>query len=92
MLSRYQVVGELSLDGRVKAVAGVLPMAVGAQASGAEGMVVPLENAAEAAVVDGVPVFGVETLGQAVGFFQRHGRPGPARSATCTPCSRQEAA
>ena len=69
MLSRYQVVGELSLDGRVKAVAGVLPMAVGAQASGAEGMVVPLENAAEAAVVDGVPVFGVETLAQAVGFF-----------------------
>ena len=69
MLSRYQVVGELSLDGRVKAVAGVLPMAVGATASGAAGMVVPLENAAEAAVVDGVPVFGVETLAQAVGFF-----------------------
>ena len=68
MLSRYQVVGELSLDGRVKAVAGVLPMAAGAQASGSEGMVVPLENAAEA-VVDGVPVYGVESLGQAVGFF-----------------------
>ena len=51
MLSRYQVVGELSLDGRVKAVAGVLPMAVGAQAVGAEGMVVPLANAAEAALV-----------------------------------------
>ena len=69
MLSRYQVVGELSLDGRVKAVAGVLPMAVGAKETGAEGMLVPLENAAEAAVVDGVPVFGVETLGQAIGFF-----------------------
>ena len=69
MLSRYQVMGELSLDGRVKAVAGALPMAVGAQASGAAGMVVPLANAAEAAVVDGVPVYGVETLGQAVGFF-----------------------
>ena len=69
MLSRCQVAGELSLDGRVKAVAGVLPMAVGAQASGVECMVVPLENAAEAAVVSGVPVFGVETLAQAVGFF-----------------------
>ena len=69
MLSRYQVVGELSLDGRVKAVAGVLPMAAGAQASGAAGMVVPLDNAAEAAVVDGVRVYGAESLGQAVGFF-----------------------
>ena len=68
-LCRFQVVGELSLDGRVKAVAGVLPMAVGARNSGAEGMVVPLENAAEAAVVGGVPVFGAETLAQAVGFF-----------------------
>ena len=69
MLSRYQVVGELSLDGRVKAVAGALPMAVGALETGAEGMLVPLENAAEASVVDGVPVFGVETLAQAIGFF-----------------------
>ena len=69
MLSRYQVVGELSLDGRVKAIAGVLPMAVGALEAGVEGMVVPLENAAEAAVVEDVPVFGVETLAQAIGFF-----------------------
>ena len=69
MLSRYQVVGELSLDGRVKAVAGALPMAVGALEAGVDGMVVPLENAAEAAVVEGVPVFGVETLAQAIGFF-----------------------
>ena len=69
MLARYQVVGELSLDGRVKAVAGALPMAVGALESGADGMIVPLENAAEAAVVEDVPVFGVETLAQAIGFF-----------------------
>lgn len=69
MLSRYQIVGELSLDGRVKAIAGALPMAVGALEAGVEGMVVPLENAAEAAVVEDVPVFGVETLAQAIGFF-----------------------
>jgi magnesium chelatase family protein len=69
MLSRHQVVGELSLDGRVKAVAGALPMAVGALEPGVDGMVVPLENAAEAAVVEDVPVFGVETLAQAIGFF-----------------------
>ena len=68
-LARYQVVGELSLDGRVKAVAGVLPMAVGAWGASVEGMVVPLENAAEAAVVKDVQVFGVDTLAQAIGFF-----------------------
>ena len=68
-LSRFQVVGELSLDGRVKAVAGALPMAVGAAQAAVDGMMVPLENAAEAAVVEGVPVFGVETLAQAIGFF-----------------------
>ena len=87
-LSRYQVVGELSLDGRVKAVAGVLPMAVGAQASGAEGMLVPQANAAEAAVVGGVPVFGVETLAQAVGCSTAR-RTCPARCATCVRCSRK---
>ena len=73
MLGRYQVVGELSLDGHVKAIAGALPMAAEAQAAGADGLVVPLENVAEAALVDGVPVFGVDTLVQAVGFFNGTG-------------------
>ena len=67
-LSRFQVVGELSLDGRVKAVAGALPMAVAARDAAVDGLLVPLENAAEAAVVD-VPVYGVATLAQAIGFF-----------------------
>ena len=67
-LARFQVVGELSLDGRVKAVAGALPMAVAARDAAVDGLLVPLENAAEAAVVD-VPVYGVATLAQAIGFF-----------------------
>src|SRR5205823_162883 len=68
-LQRYLVVGELSLDGRVKAVTGAMPMALALRQAGLEGMVVPAENAAEAAVIEDVPVFGVATLAQAIGFF-----------------------
>jgi magnesium chelatase family protein len=68
-LQRYAVVGELSLDGRVKAVAGALPMAVAARHQGLAGLLIPAANAAEAAVIQEVSVFGVETLAQAIGFF-----------------------
>jgi magnesium chelatase family protein len=68
-LRRYVVVGELSLDGRVKAVAGAMPMALAVRQETLAGLLVPSENAPEAAVIDGVPVFGVATLAQAIGFF-----------------------
>jgi magnesium chelatase family protein len=56
------VVGELSLDGSVRAVSGVLPIAIGAQEAGKRGVVVPAANAREAAVVDGIEVFPVTSL------------------------------
>jgi len=68
-LHTYLVVGELSLDGRVKAIAGAMPMALAVRQAGLQGMIVPAENAAEAAVIEDVPVFGVATLAQAIGFF-----------------------
>lgn len=68
-LQNYVVVGELSLDGRVKAVTGAMPMALAVRQRSLAGMLVPIENASEAAVIDGVPVFGVATLAQAIGFF-----------------------
>jgi len=68
-LKRYIVVGELALDGRVRHVNGMLSMAMTASQNGFSGMVVPLENAREAAVVQGVEVFGVASLTQAVGFL-----------------------
>jgi magnesium chelatase family protein len=68
-LHTYLVVGELSLDGRVKGVTGVLPMAIAAQQAAVAGIVVPAENAAEAAVIEDVPVYGVATLAQAMAFF-----------------------
>jgi magnesium chelatase family protein len=65
----YVVVGELALDGRVRPVNGVLSMAMTATASGFTRMLVPLENAKEAAVVQEIEVFGVGSLSQAVGFL-----------------------
>jgi magnesium chelatase family protein len=60
------VLGELGLDGRVHGVRGVLPVAAAAQRAGLAGLIVPTVNAAEAALVDGPPVVGVDTLADAV--------------------------
>ncbi len=65
----YLIAGELSLDGRVKPVRGVLSMAVLAKKAGYRGMIIPVDNAQEAAVVESVPVYGVQTLPQVVEFL-----------------------
>ena len=63
------IVGELALDGRVRVVNGVLSMAMSAAANGFGRMMVPLDNAREAAVVQDIEVFGVGSLAQAAGFL-----------------------
>lgn len=68
-LDRYMVTGELSLDGAVKPVKGVLSIAVAARRSGFRGLVVPMENVPEAAVVQGIEVIGIENLRQAADFL-----------------------
>jgi magnesium chelatase family protein len=65
----FIIVGELALDGRIRPVNGVLSMAMTAAANGFGRMIVPLENAREAAVVADVEVYGVGSLAQAVGFL-----------------------
>ena len=65
-LKDFAAVGELGLNGEVRAVAGVLPMALGARANGKTSFLVPRANAAEAAVVDGLNVFPVDSLADAV--------------------------
>ena len=67
------IVGELSLDGSVRPVRGVLPMAAHARASGARAMLVPKANAPEAAVVDGLEVYAVGSLKEAFGLLAEHG-------------------
>ncbi|MEL6772964.1 MAG: YifB family Mg chelatase-like AAA ATPase [Bacteroidota bacterium] len=70
-LDELFVCGELSLDGSLRPVRGVLPMAVRARKEGRRGLVVPEQNAAEAAVVDGLDVFPVRTLGEAFRVLAR---------------------
>ncbi len=70
--------GELSLDGTVRAVRGVLSMAVCARRQGIANLVVPADNAAEAAVVEGVQVFGIRHLGEAVSLLNEPSRFSPA--------------
>jgi len=61
--------GELSLDGSLRPVRGVLSIAVCARRNGIANLVVPADNAAEGAVVEGVRVFGMSHLSQVVGFL-----------------------
>lgn len=67
--SGWFLAGELSLAGELKAVPGVLPLATLARDEGARGIIVPRANAAEAAVVEGVAVYGLGTLAEAVRFL-----------------------
>ena len=69
LLEESMLVGELSLDGSLRGVRGVLPLAVRAREMGLKRVIVPVENVAEAAVVDGVEVIGVESLKQTIDFL-----------------------
>ncbi len=66
---RFLLMGELSLDGRIKPVRGTLPIAVAARRWEIAGLILPAENAMEGAIVDGLPVFGVRELGEVVDFL-----------------------
>ena len=68
-LNEYLIMGELSLDGSVLPIRGVLPMAIKARELGFKGMIVPQANATEAAVVNNLDVYGVDNLAQVIGFF-----------------------
>ena len=65
-LKDFLVVGELSLDGAVRPVRGVLPVSICARQEGRSGVIVPEENAPEAAVVEGITVYPVSTLVEAL--------------------------
>ena len=65
----YYFAGELSLSGELRPVPGVLSMAILARNEGARGLLIAPENAAEAAVVEGLAVYPVRTLGEAVAFL-----------------------
>ena len=70
-------VGELALDGRVRPVRGVIAMAAMAKQRGMNAFVCPLDNAPEAAVVEGIDVFGVATLTEVMGLLSGEIAPEP---------------
>jgi magnesium chelatase family protein len=65
-LTDFAAIGELALDGAVKSVGGVLPVAIGVKRAGFKRLVLPAENLAEAALVEGLVLYPVRTLNQAV--------------------------
>jgi len=69
LLSEYVVMGELSLDGSVQPIKGILPIAIQAREEGFKGLIVPKHNAREAAVVNNLDVYGVENLKDVISFF-----------------------
>lgn len=69
MLGDYMMVGELGLDGILRPVRGVLPLAIKARAEKFKGLIVPRENVREAAVVNNLNVYGMETLGDVIRFL-----------------------
>lgn len=68
-LEKYVMMGELSLDGTLQPVRGVLPIAVNARKEGFEGFIVPRMNAREAAVVDNLKIYGVDNLIEVIRFL-----------------------
>ena len=66
---KYMIMGELSLDGSIRPIKGALPMAIKAKEEGFEGFILPRANAKEAAVVEGLKVYGASTLKEVAEFL-----------------------
>jgi len=68
-IERFVIMGELSLDGSLQPIKGVLPIAIKARTEGFEGFILPKQNAREAAVVDKLKIYGVESIKEVIDFF-----------------------
>ncbi|RYF89254.1 MAG: ATP-binding protein [Chitinophagaceae bacterium] len=68
-LEKFVIMGELSLDGEVRPIKGALPIAIQARKEGFEGLIVPLANAREAAMVNNIKVYGVSHINEVIAFF-----------------------
>jgi magnesium chelatase family protein len=68
-VSKYIIMGELALDGELRPIKGTLPIAIKAKQEGFKGVILPEENAKEAAVVDGLDIYGITNIKQIIDFF-----------------------
>lgn len=69
-LNEYVILGELSLDGKLRPIKGVLPIAIEARKNNLKGFILPTENAMEASIVNTIDVIGVDTLQEAIEYLQ----------------------
>lgn len=72
VLSKYVIMGELSLDGILRPIKGSLPIAIQARKEGFKGLILPAANAREAGMVNNLEVYGVETMQQVIDFFENN--------------------
>ena len=68
----YLIMGELSLDGSLQPIKGVLPIAIKAREEGFKGFILPKQNAKEAGIVDNLEVYGVEHISEVINFFDKN--------------------
>lgn len=68
-LSDYLIMGELSLDGSLQPIKGALPIALEAKEQGFKGFILPRQDAQEAAIVNGIDVYGVDNILEVINFF-----------------------
>ncbi len=78
-VANYIIMGELSLDGSLQPIRGALPIAIKAKEEGFKGFFLPIQNVKEAAIVEGVDVYGVENLQQVIDFFEGKGTIEPTK-------------
>lgn len=71
-ISKYMIMGELALDGMIRPIKGVLPIAIQARDEGFKGFILPKQNAKEAAVVTDLEVIGVENIAEVIRFFDQN--------------------
>lgn len=69
-LKDYVIMGELSLDGKLRPIKGALPIAIQARKEGFKGLIIPAANAREAGMVNNLKVYGVETMKEVIDFFE----------------------
>jgi len=70
-LTDYIIMGELSLDGSLQPIKGALPIALKAREEGFKSFILPLQNAAEAAIVEGLEVYGLQNIQELIAFFDK---------------------
>ncbi|MCB9282740.1 MAG: YifB family Mg chelatase-like AAA ATPase [Lewinellaceae bacterium] len=78
-MAEYMLMGEISLDGSLRPIKGALPIAIQARKEKFKGLLVPKQNAREAAIVSELPVYGIEHLRQAVDFLTGEEKLDPVR-------------